>query len=100
MQSPEGVELTMDGIVMGTPQYMAPEQAEGKIDELDERADVYALGGILYSILTLRPPVTGKSAHMIIANVVNGKGPMIEPHREPNLTYSGCRRRRSLHAIL
>ena len=48
--------LTMDGSVMGSPQYMPPEQAEGKVAELDERADIFSLGGVLYAILTLRPP--------------------------------------------
>lgn len=52
--------LTLDGSVMGSPQYMPPEQAEGKVSELDERSDIFSLGGILYAILTLRPPVEGR----------------------------------------
>ena len=51
-----GSFATMAGSVMGSPQYMAPEQAAGKTDTLDARTDIYAIGAILYEILTLRPP--------------------------------------------
>ena len=52
---------TAHGEVIGTPVYMSPEQAEGKIDLIDTRTDVYGLGGILFSILT------GKAPHADIA---------------------------------
>jgi serine/threonine protein kinase/WD40 repeat protein len=69
--SPSG--LTLHGAVLGTPQYMSPEQARGNLEEVDERSDLYALGGILYAILTLRPPVEGASALEILAKVSRGE---------------------------
>ena len=47
---------TAHGEVIGTPVYMSPEQAEGKIDMIDTRTDVYGLGGILFAILTGKAP--------------------------------------------
>ncbi|MDD5727752.1 MAG: serine/threonine-protein kinase [Victivallales bacterium] len=49
--------MTLDGVAKGTPGYMAPEQAAGKNQEKDERTDIYALGCILYAILTFENPL-------------------------------------------
>jgi tetratricopeptide (TPR) repeat protein len=57
-------EQTRAGMVLGTPAYMAPEQARGQAT--DARSDVFALGGILCAILTGRPPFSGKSALELI----------------------------------
>lgn len=51
-----------DGAMHGTPAYMSPEQARGQNYALDERSDIFALGGMLYRILAGRPPTLGRSA--------------------------------------
>lgn len=68
----QGIYATLEGAVMGTPHYMSPEQAEGKIAELDGRSDIFSLGGILYALLTLRPPVEGDSLEEILSKVRSG----------------------------
>jgi serine/threonine protein kinase len=69
----ESMGVTRQGAVMGTPKYMSPEQAMGRIDELDERTDIFSLGGILYAILTLRPPVEGKTLKEVLEKVASGQ---------------------------
>lgn len=66
---------TMDGSVMGTPQFMSPEQADGKVGEMDGRTDIFLLGGILYNILTLRPPVSGRSVTEFLQKIRSGDIP-------------------------
>jgi tetratricopeptide (TPR) repeat protein/tRNA A-37 threonylcarbamoyl transferase component Bud32 len=56
------VDLSSAGSVMGTPSYMAPEQARGEVSVVDERADVFALGSILCEILTGSPAFVGRTS--------------------------------------
>ena len=62
-----GREQTLDGDVFGTPAYMSPEQAEGRVHEVDERSDIFCLGGVLYHMLTLCPPYEGRGASDTVA---------------------------------
>lgn len=61
--------VTMEGAIAGTPAYMAPEQAAGKISGLDERTDVYSLGVILYEILSGELPYKGATAIEVVQMV-------------------------------
>ena len=55
---------------MGTPAYMAPEQARGELDRVDERADVFALGSILCEVLTRQPAFAGGHSTEIVREAV------------------------------
>ncbi|MBX3462148.1 MAG: protein kinase [Planctomycetes bacterium] len=54
-----GGAMTFQGTLMGTPEFMSPEQAEGRVEDIDTRADVYALGVQLYELLTDELPIPG-----------------------------------------
>jgi serine/threonine-protein kinase len=62
-------DATVQGRVLGTPAYMAPEQAEGRIDAIDQRTDVYGLGAILYEVLSDQRPFLGTDTHDLLRRV-------------------------------
>jgi serine/threonine protein kinase len=62
--------LTEPGAILGTPSYMAPEQARGKLADIKPATDIYALGGILYFLLTGRSPCGGGSMAEVLARVL------------------------------
>jgi len=69
-RSDQGSDLTVHGALLGTPPFMPPEQARGDLDQLDERADVFALGSILCQILTGRPAYTGRSTQELVTKAI------------------------------
>ncbi len=72
-------EVTRIGDVVGTPAYMAPEQAEGRVRQVDHRADIYALGAILYEILTGTRPYEASRSDEVLREVRRGSP---EPPRQ------------------
>ncbi len=80
---------TVHGSVMGTPAYMAPEQARGDIAAIDERTDVFALGAILYHVLAGRAPYAGPTSMAALVMALEGKREPLRtlaPSAPPELT--------------
>jgi len=65
--SASGSSETLPGSTLGTPAYMSPEQAEGQLERLGPRSDVYSLGATLYCLLTGQPPFAGDVVDVIRA---------------------------------
>ena len=67
--------LTQDAALLGTPQYMAPEQATGRNDEIDARTDVFAFGAMTFEMLAGKPPFTGDTLAAVIHAIVYAPTP-------------------------
>lgn len=75
---------TMVGAIIGTPSYMSPEQAKGDIDIINHKSDIFSLGVILYEMLCLRSPWTGKSSDEVLEQVREMK-PLKPRERNPEV---------------
>lgn len=95
---PASTAVTATGAVLGTPGYMAPEQLSGDIRAIDARTDVYALGVILFEILTGRLPFTGSSVEQYLSQAQRGPAPGPRSIRKdvPRSLDEFCRRAISL----
>src|SRR5262245_10291787 len=67
----ESTAWTQDGAVLGTPGYMAPEQAAGRVQEIGPHTDVYGLGAVLYELLTGRRPFQGENWDRTIQRIIH-----------------------------
>ena len=77
-------DLTITGQVMGSPNYMPPEQAAGKVSDCTPQSDVYSLGAILYQLITARPPFQGETLQAILVQVQSAE-PLLPRRLNPGI---------------
>jgi serine/threonine-protein kinase len=73
-------QLTRTGIALGTPLYMSPEQVHG-VRDVDQRADVYALGVILYEMLAGQVPYDGRNYAELVLKIITGDAPSLQSYQ-------------------
>src|SRR6516165_3680893 len=86
--SASGSAETLPGQAFGTPPFMSPEQAAGRLDQLGPASDVYSLGATLYTLLTGQAPVEEEDVGLILTKVARGDFPpvrQIKPDVDPAL---------------
>ncbi len=83
-----GAIHTVMGSIIGTPSYMSPEQARGDLDEIGPATDIFSLGVILYEMLALRSPWTGKSSDEVLEQV-REMTPVRPSERNPEMEIPG-----------
>jgi len=76
-----GASMTRANSLMGTPAYMSPEQANAGAAEVDQRTDVYAMGAILFEMLTGQPPFQGLSLPKLLQSIVHAPPPTLRSLR-------------------
>ena len=88
MSKPKPEALTADGVILGTVQYMAPEQVEGKVDEVDARTDIFSFGATVYEMATGKKAFEGKSQASVMAAILKVDPPAmssLQPMTPPAL---------------
>jgi serine/threonine protein kinase/Tol biopolymer transport system component len=79
---------TVEGTILGTLQYMAPEQVEGKVEEIDGRTDIFAFGAVVYEMATGKKAFEGKTSASVMAKILESEPPpmsLLQPMTPPAL---------------
>jgi serine/threonine protein kinase/dipeptidyl aminopeptidase/acylaminoacyl peptidase len=77
-QAPTAVLHSMPGVIMGTVGYMSPEQAQGRVNEIDHRSDIFSFGCVLFEAITKRKPFVGKDSLDSLHSTVHAPTPSVK----------------------